>query len=44
MIKTSSNFVVNLAEMLEEATINFCLFDESHFFKHLYSLIQMLGN
>ena len=29
--KTNSNFVVNLAEMLKEATTHFCLFDESHF-------------
>ena len=29
--KTNSIFAVNLAKMLEEATINFCLFDESHF-------------
>ena len=29
--KNYSNFAVNLAEMLKEATIHFCLFDESHF-------------
>ena len=29
--KTNSNFAVNLAEKLKEATIHFCLFDESHF-------------
>ena len=29
--KTNSIFAVNLAKMLKEATINFCLFDESHF-------------
>ena len=25
------NFAVSLAEMLKEATVYFCLFDESHF-------------
>ena len=30
-IKTNSSFTVNLAEMLKEATIQFYLFDESHF-------------
>ena len=34
--KTNSNFTINLAEILKEATIHFCLFDESHY---LYSLI-----
>ena len=29
--KTNSNFAVNLAEMLKEATIIFYLFDESYF-------------
>ena len=29
--KTNSNFAINLAEMLKEATIHFCLFGESHF-------------
>ena len=29
--KTNSNFTVSLAEMLKEATIHFCLLDESHF-------------
>ena len=29
--KTNSNFAVNLAEMLKEANIHVCLFDESHF-------------
>ena len=29
--KANSNFAVNLVEMLEEATIHFCVFDESHF-------------
>ena len=29
--QTNSNFAINLAEMLKEATINFFLFDESHF-------------
>ena len=29
--KTNSNFAVNLAEMLKEATIHFCLFGKSHF-------------
>ena len=29
--KSKSNFAVNPAEMLKEATIHFCVFDESHF-------------
>ena len=29
--KASSNFAVNLAEMLKEAPIRFCLLDESPF-------------
>ena len=29
--KANSNFAVNLAEILKEAIIHFCLFDESHF-------------
>ena len=29
--ETNSNFAENLAEMLKEAPIHFCLFDESHF-------------
>ena len=34
--KNNSHFAVNLADMLKEATIHFCLFDER---KHLSSLI-----
>ena len=37
--KTNSNFTVNLAALLKEATIHFCLFGESHFFERLYILI-----
>ena len=29
--KPTQIFAVNLAEILKEATIHFCLFDESHF-------------
>ena len=29
--KTNSNFALNPAEMLKEAIIHFCLFDQSHF-------------
>ena len=35
--KSNSNFAVNLPEMLKEATIHFCLFDESHF-SNIYTL------
>ena len=36
--KANSNFAANLAEMLKEATIHFCLSDESHLYKHLYTV------
>ena len=36
--KINSNFAPDLAEMLNEATIYFCLFDESHFSNNLYFL------
>ena len=32
--KINSNFAVNLAKILKEATIHFCLFNEIIFFKH----------